>query len=65
MNLSSGMSDQLKDGLSQKTTWISDEVWPIIRQDFEVDFTLKQIRIILRKLNIAFGKPFTRDYRRL
>ena len=36
----------------------------MIHQEFGVKYTLKQIRIILKKLNMAYGKPFTLDYRR-
>jgi putative transposase len=34
----------------------------MIHLEFEVKYTLKQIRIILKKLNMAYGKPFTLDY---
>jgi putative transposase len=64
MKLSSEEFDQLKDLLSQKMTWTTEEVRTLIHQEFGVEYTLKQIRIILKKLNMAYGKPFTLDYRR-
>jgi transposase len=64
MKLSSEEFDQLKNLLKEKTTWTTDEVRAIIHQKFGVEYTLKQIRIILKKLNMAYGKPFTMDYRR-
>ena len=64
MKLSSDDFDHLKEILRQKTTWTTDEVRTIIHQKFGVEYTLKQIRIILKKLNMAYGKPFTQDYRR-
>jgi putative transposase len=64
MKLSSEELDRLRELLNQKTTWTTDDVRTMIHQEFRVDYTMKQIRIILRKLNMAYGKPFTLDYRR-
>ena len=64
MKLSSEEFDRLKSLLRQKTTWTTEEVRILIHREFEVDYTLKQIRIILKKLKMAYGKPFTMDYRR-
>lgn len=64
MKLSTEEFDKLKDLLNQKTTWTTEEVRAIIYQEFEVEYTLKQIRIILKKLKMGYGKPFTLDYRR-
>jgi len=64
MKLSSEDFEQLKDRLNQKETWTTEEVRALIHQEFGVDYTLKQIRIILKKLHMAYGKPFTQDYRR-
>jgi putative transposase len=64
MKLSPEEFDHLKVLLSQKTTWTTEEVRTTIHQEFGVEYTLKQIRIILKKLNMAYGKPFTMDYRR-
>ena len=64
MKLSPEEFDTLKELLSQKTTWTTEEVRAIIHQEFEVEYTLKQIRIILKKLKMGYGKPFTLDYRR-
>jgi len=55
---------QLKDQLDQKSAWTTDEVRLLIHEKFKVEYTLKQIRIILKKLNMKYGKPFTFDYRR-
>jgi putative transposase len=64
MKLSSEEFTQLKDLLSQKSTWTTDEVRTLIHREFDVEYTLKQIRIILKKLKMRYGKPFTLDYRR-
>jgi hypothetical protein len=36
----------------------------LILREFNVDYTLKQIYIILRDIEMNFGKPYPRDYRR-
>jgi len=54
MKLSSEEFDHLKDILSQKTTWTTEEVRTIIHQEFGVEYTLKQIQIILKKVNMAY-----------
>jgi putative transposase len=64
MKLSLGEFDRLKVLLNQKTTWTTDEVRTMIHQEFDVEYTTKQIRIILKKLHMSYGKPFTQDYRR-
>ena len=64
MKLSSTELIQLKDQLDHKNTWTTDEVRFLIHEKFKVEYTLKQIRIILKKLNMKYGKPFTFDYRR-
>ena len=43
---------------------IVKEVKEIISKEFNVDYTLKQIYIILRDMGMNFGKPYPRDYRR-
>ena len=64
MKLSSEEFAQLKEELERKSTWTTDEVRSLIHEKFKVEYTLKQIRIILRKMNMKYGKPFTLDYRR-
>jgi len=64
MKLSFGKFDRLKDLLNQKTTWTTDDVRTMIHQEFDVEYTTKQVRIILKKLHMAYGKPFAQDYRR-
>ena len=64
MKLSSEEFTQLQELLSQRSTWTTDEVRTLIYEKFGVEYTLKQIRIILKKLKMKYGKPFTHDYRR-
>jgi len=56
--------NKLKERLGQKSTWTTDEVRMLIHNEFGVEYTLKQIRIILKKFNMNYAKPLTQDYRR-
>lgn len=65
MKLSPEDFTQLKELINQKSTWTTDEVCTLIHEKFGVEYTLKQIRIIMKKkLKMGYGKPFTLDYRR-
>ena len=64
MKLTPDEFGRLHDLLGEKSTWTTDEVRTLIHREFGVEYTLKQIRIILKKLKMKYGKPFTLDYRR-
>jgi len=65
MKLSPEDFTQLKELINQKSTWTTDEVCKLIYDEFGVEYTLKQIRIIMKKkFKMKYGKPFTLDYRR-
>jgi putative transposase len=62
--LSSQQKEKLVQLLKQKDVWTTDEVKSLITSEFGVEYTLKQIRIIVRKFGMKYAKPFTYDYRR-
>jgi putative transposase len=62
--LNSRQKEKLVQLLKQKDVWTTDEVKSLIKDEFAVEYTLKQIRIIVRKFGMKYAKPFTRDYRR-
>jgi len=55
---------ELRQHLNQKENWTTREVKELILKEFKVDYTMKQIYIILRDIGMNFGKPYPRDYRR-
>lgn len=63
--LSDQQKTKLKTLLKEKDDWTTSEVKELIMDLFHVEYTLKQIRIILKKFGMKFGKPFENDYRRL
>ena len=50
--------------LRRKESWTTKEIKDVISREFNVDYSLKQIYIILRDMGMNFGKPYPRDYRR-
>ncbi len=62
--LTQPQKNELRQLLNQKEYWTTNDVKELISKEFNVDYTLKQIYIILRAMGMNFGKPFPRDYRR-
>ncbi len=57
--------NQIKEILKDRDDWTTKEVAKLIYDKFGVEYSLKQVIIILRKLGLKFGKPYPQDYRRL
>jgi putative transposase len=55
---------ELEKILRRKKSWTTKEIKDVISREFNVDYSLKQIYIILRYMGMNFGKPYPRDYRR-
>lgn len=62
--LTDNKKDQLKEILNKRDDWTTEEIKKLISKEFMVEYSLKQIRIILRKFGMKLGKPFQHDYRR-
>ncbi len=62
--LSQQQKNDLQQLLKQKETWTTKEVRDQILEKFNVEYTLKQIYIILRDMGMNFAKPYPHDYRR-
>lgn len=62
--LSDDQKEQLKKILTKRDDWTTDEIKKLISEEFMVEYSLKQIRIILRKFGMKLAKPFPHDYRR-
>ena len=56
--------NQLKEILKERDNWTTKEVEKLIEDRFSVEYSLKQVTIILRKLGLKFAKPYTHDYRK-
>lgn len=57
--------DYLSQLLKEKVCWTTAEVRELIKTTFGINYSPSQVARILRKrLNMHFGKPFPHDYRR-
>jgi putative transposase len=55
---------ELKELLKERDDWTTKEVRNLIKKEFNVEYSLKQVVIILKSLGLKFGKPYPHDYRR-
>ncbi len=62
--LSDDQKKQLKKILNKRDDWTTEEIKKLISTEFMVEYSLKQIRIILRQFGMKLAKPFPHDYRR-
>ncbi len=62
--LSEDQKAQLKEILNNRDDWTTEEIKKLISKEYKVEYSLKQIRIILRKFDMNLSKPFQHDYRR-
>ena len=56
--------DRLFELLQEREHWITEEVRNLIQKEFGIVYTLKQVRIILKKFGMPYAKPFPHDHRR-
>ena len=62
--LAEAQKEQLHALLKERDDWTTNEIREYIRSAFGVEYTLKQVRIILRNFGMRYAKPYARDYRR-
>lgn len=60
LNQMNELAIHLKNG----SNWTTEEVRSLVKEKFEIEYTPKQIRIILKKIGMHYAKPYTRDYRK-
>ena len=54
----------LKSFLKERDDWTTGEIKDLILEEFGVEYTLKQVRVILRGFEMKFSKPYQHDHRR-
>jgi len=62
--LTEEQKNEVKMLLKERNDWTTDEIKNIIKNKFAVQYTLKQVRVILRNFGMKYGKPYSHDYRR-
>ena len=56
--------ERLKDLLKQKDYWTTREVRNLIKIEFGIEYTLRHVARILRKLGMKYQKPYVNDFRK-
>jgi transposase len=54
---------ELKHKLKSKDNWLTSEVRALIRREFDVSYSIRHTRKILRSFKMHYAKPYPRDYR--
>ncbi len=62
--LSRESMEELKDTLMKMDDWTTEDVLKLVKDSFNVTFSLKHIRTILRKMGMHYSKPYQHDHRR-
>lgn len=62
--LSDIQKEQLKEILKERDDWSTEAVRKLVFKEFNVEYTQKQIRLILKNFGMKFAKPYPHDYRR-
>lgn len=62
--LSDIQKEQLKEILKKRDDWSTEAVRKLVFKEFNVEYTQKQIRVILKNFGMKFAKPYPHDYRR-
>ncbi len=50
--------------LKNKDYWTTREVWDLIKEKYSVEYSEKQVGVILRNFNMYHSKPYPFDYRK-
>ncbi len=62
--ISKEQKQKLKELIIKNDIKTTKEVKNLIINEFQVEYSEKQITIILRKLGFKYGKPYTKEFRR-
>ena len=62
--LSDIQKEQLREILKERDDWSTEAVRELVFKKFNVEYTPKQIRVILRNFGMKLAKPYPHDYRR-
>lgn len=62
--LSDHQKEQLQEILKKRDDWTTEAVKRLVLREFGVEYSPKQIRIILKSFGMKLAKPYPHDYRR-
>ena len=62
--LSAEKKIELRSILEKRDDWTTDEVKKMIKVRFGVEYGIKHVRKMLKKMGVHYSKPYQHDYRR-
>lgn len=62
--LTDEQKENLKKILNERDDWTTEEVMELIFKKFNVKYSTKRVREILKDFGMKHGKPYSHDYRR-
>lgn len=62
--LNEEQKEELKTILKEKDYWTTVEVRNLVKDRFNIEYSLNPIRRILKEFGMNYSKPYIRDYRR-
>jgi len=62
--LTKDQKSQLKEKLKSKDAWLTSEVRALIKKEFDVVYSERQVSRVLRSFKMNYAKPYPHDYRR-
>lgn len=62
--LNEKQKEELKEKLKTKNNWLTSEIRALIRKDFYINYSIRQIQRLLRSFKMHYAKPYPEDYRR-
>ena len=63
-NLTPHQKEELRSILETQGNWTTKEVQVLISKKFGVNYSMKQVRVILKGFGMNYAKPYQHDYRK-
>ena len=63
-NLTPLQKEELRSILEAQGNWTTKEVQALISKKFGADYSMKQVRVILKGFGMNYAKPYQHDYRK-
>jgi len=60
--LTESQKEDLEKILGKRNDWTTLEIQKLIKDKFEVDYNIKHVRKLLKKLGMHYSKPYQHDY---
>jgi len=62
--LTESQKEDLENILGKRNNWTTLEIQKLMKDKFGVDYNIKHVRKLLKKLGMHYSKPYQHDYHR-